>query len=598
MAQYHAPLRDMRFVLEELADLPGVGRLPGCEEAALDVVYTILEEANKFAGGVLVPLNAIGDRLGCRWEDGRVSTPVGWSEAYRRFREAGWVGLSLPKEYGGQGLPKVVATAVWEMWFSANLAFAMVPQLNNGQAEAFLLAASDKLKTAYLSKIVSGEWAATMNLTESQAGSDLAATRTRAQPQVDDSYRIFGQKIFISYGEHDLTENIIHLVLARLPDAPPGVKGISLFVVPKRLLNADGTLGMHNDVRCIAIERKMGIHASPTCTMSYGERDGAVGFLVGEPNRGLEYMFIMMNDARFGVGVQGFALGETAYQHALAYAHERIQGRDAVNGQNNVPIIRHPDVKRMLLAMRARIMASRMLAYTVAGWYDRMHHDPNPAMATKCHRYVDLLMPVIKGWCAELGNEVADIAIQVFGGSGFVEETGVAQVRRDARIITIYEGTTGIQANDLVGRKVLREGAQTLQRLTAEMREIADDLLAAEDLRSQGRVLNADLDVLEQTTQWILANGQERLADVLAVAVPFLHLLGTICGSWQMGRAALAAREKLTQDNDAYYRGIVDLARFWFTHNAPQVSSLCRVIRDGGPALTGFDPRALDLQRL
>jgi len=599
MLSYKAPVDDVLFLLRDVFHIERYDNLPGFADANIETLAAILSEGGKFCEEVLQPLNRVGDREGCkRNADGSVTTPKGFKEAYKQMAEGGWIGLSAETEYGGQGLPHTVDAAMNEFASAANMAFNMYPGLSKGAYRALSIHGSDEQKQKYLPKLASGEWSGTMNLTEPHCGTDLGLIRTKAAPQQDGSYKITGTKIFISAGEHDLSKNIIHLVLARLPDAPPGVKGISLFVVPKSLLNADGTLGMHNDVRCIAIERKMGIHASPTCTMSYGERDGAVGFLVGEPNRGLEYMFIMMNDARFGVGVQGFALGETAYQHALAYAHERIQGRDAVNGQNNVPIIRHPDVKRMLLAMRARIMASRMLAYTVAGWYDRMHHDPNPAMATKCHRYVDLLMPVIKGWCAELGNEVADIAIQVFGGSGFVEETGVAQVRRDARIITIYEGTTGIQANDLVGRKVLREGAQTLQRLTAEMREIADDLLAAEDLRSQGRVLNADLDVLEQTTQWILANGQERLADVLAVAVPFLHLLGTICGSWQMGRAALAAREKLTQDNDAYYRGIVDLARFWFTHNAPQVSSLCRVIRDGGPALTGFDPRALDLQRL
>jgi len=589
MQQYNAPLRDLQFVLEEIADLRGIERLPGCEEVSSELVWAILHEANKFASGVLAPLNAIGDRVGCRWSETGVTTAPGWADAYRRFQHAGWVGLSLPKEFGGQGLPKLVATAVWEMWFSANMAFAMAPQLNNGQAAALLLAASDKLKAIYLPKLVSGEWAGTMNLTESQAGSDLAATRMRAQTHDDGSFRLFGQKIFISYGDHDLTSNIIHLVLARLPNAPPGVKGISLFVVPKYLVNADGTLGEKNDVRCNAIEHKMGIHGSPTCTMSYGEAGGAVGFLIGEPNRGLEYMFIMMNDARFGVGVQGFALGEIAYQQALAYARERVQGRDAVSGISNVPIIRHPDVKRMLLAMRSRVMAARMLAYTLAGWQDLQHYAPDPSVANKCGRYVDLLMPVAKGWSTELGNETADIAIQIFGGSGYVEDTGVAQIRRDARIMTIYEGTTGIQANDLLGRKVLREGGETLKLLIGDMRGSVVELLADPETRGLAVELTAGLDVLEATTQWILANGREHLADVLAGAVPYLHLLGTVCGSWQLGRAALAARKKLKTSEDAYYGGMINLARFWFTHNATQVPSLGRIVREGGAAVTGFD---------
>jgi len=427
-----------------------------------------------------------------------------------------------------------------------------------------------------------------MNLTEAQAGSDLAATRTRAEPHADGSYRLFGQKIFISYGEHELTPNIVHLVLARLPDAPAGVKGISLFLVPKRLPGSDGAPGVRNDLRCIAIEEKMGIHASPTCAMSYGDAGGAVGYLVGEANRGLEYMFVMMNDARFGVGVQGFALGEAAYQCALAYATERVQGRDAVTGAPAVPIVRHPDVKRMLLAMRARVMASRMLAYSAAGWFDRMHHDPDPAAAERCRRYVDLLMPVVKGWCTELGNETTDLAIQVHGGMGYVEETGVAQLRRDARIITIYEGTTGIQANDLVGRKLLRENGATLLALIDEMRATAHSLHADPALAGLGAALHADLDELAHTRDWILDRGREGLAEVLAGAVPFLRLLGTVCGSWQMGRAALAARRRCDGADAAYHRGIVDLARYWYAHEAPQAAALARTVRDGGPGVTGF----------
>jgi alkylation response protein AidB-like acyl-CoA dehydrogenase len=349
----------MRFLLQEVTGLAAIAQLPGCEDATADTVAAVLEEAGRFAAGVLAPLNSVGDRAGSSLEDGKVITPQGWKEAYQQFAEGGWVGLGLSPDYGGQGLPKCVATPVWEMWFSANTAFTMLPQLNTGESEAILLAASDELKSTYLEKLVTGEWGGTMNLTEPQAGSDLAAIRTRAEPQADGSYRLSGQKIFISYGDHEITPNIVHLVLARLPDAPPGVKGISMFLVPKYLVNADGSLGAKNDVRCVGLEHKLGIRASPTCAMSFGDNGGATGWIVGEPNRGLEYMFIMMNEARFGVGVQGIGIGERAYQQALAFAKERVQGRDAVTGAVGIPIINHPDVKRMLLTMRARIMAAR-----------------------------------------------------------------------------------------------------------------------------------------------------------------------------------------------------------------------------------------------
>jgi 3-(methylthio)propanoyl-CoA dehydrogenase len=595
MSDYHAPLRDMQFILTELAALNDIASLPGCEEATPELVDAILEEAGKFATGVLAPINRSGDQQGCRLEGERVITPDGWQEAYAQFQSAGWVGLALPSEYGGQGLPKLVSTPVWEMWFSTNMAFAMLPQLNVAEVAAITLAGSDELKARFLPKLVSGEWGGTMNLTEPQAGSDLAATRTRAEAQADGSYRLFGQKIFISYGEHELTANIIHLVLARLPDAPAGIKGISMFVVPKYLVNPDGSLGARNDVRCISLEHKMGIHGSPTCTMSYGDKGGAVGYLVGEPNRGLEYMFVMMNEARFGVGVQGVGLGERAYQHALAYARERVQGRNAVSGQNGQPIVHHPDVKRMLLSMRARVMASRALLYTAAGWFDRAQHDPDAAVADKCRRYVDLLMPVAKGWCTEMGNDVCDTAIQINGGMGFVEETGVAQYFRDARIITIYEGTTGIQANDLVGRKILRDGGATLTELMADMRETAAHLSADEALASLGSALSEDVATLERTLGWILENGASHPDQVLSGAVPFLHLLGTVCGGWQMGRAALAAQARLaTGEGDAaYLRGIVDLARFYFGHIAPHAAAWARTVTQGGATVARYDTASL-----
>ena len=585
---YAAPLADMRFLLQEVAGLREIAQLPGCEEATPDLVDAVLEEAGKFAAGVLAPLNSVGDRESCRLEHGKVITPPGWSEAYKAFAEGGWVGLGLSPDYGGQGLPKCVATPVWEMWFSANTAFTMLPQLNTGEAEAILLAASDELKATYLQKLVTGEWGGTMNLTEPQAGSDLAAIRCRAEPQADGSYRLSGQKIFISYGDHGITPNIVHLVLARLPDAPPGVKGISMFLVPKYLVNPDGSLGAKNDVRCVGLEHKLGIHGSPTCAMSFGgnggDSKGAAGWIVGQPNRGLEYMFIMMNEARFGVGVQGIGIGERAYQQALAFARERVQGRDAVSGAVGRPIIHHPDVKRMLLTMRARIMAARALAYTAAGWFDLARHSPDRAAADKAKRYVDLLMPVVKGWSTELCQQVCYDAIQVHGGMGFVEETGVAQHYRDARIITIYEGTTGIQANDLVGRKVLRENGASLRELIVDMRGVAAELAAAEGLQSMAVRLGEDIAALERALDWILANGRDRLAAVLASAVPFLHLLGCVCGSWQLARVALAAVQAPRQDAyDAdYLRGLVELARFHAHALAVQAPALAAAIVGAG----------------
>ena len=581
---YSAPLADMRFLLQEVAGLSEIAQLPGCEEATPDLVDAVLDEAGKFAAGVLAPLNSVGDRQGCRLEDGKVITPAGWTEAYRQFAAGGWVGLGLSPEYGGQGLPKCVATPVWEMWFSANTAFTMLPQLNTGEAEAILLAASDELKASYLQKLVTGEWGGTMNLTEPQAGSDLAAIRCRAEPQADGSYRISGQKIFISYGDHNITPNIVHLVLARLPDAPPGVKGISMFLVPKYLVNHDGSLGAKNDVRCVGLEHKLGIHGSPTCAMSFGDGEGAVGWIVGQPNRGLEYMFIMMNEARFGVGVQGIGIGERAYQQALAFARERVQGRDAVTGAVGQPIIQHPDVKRMLLTMRARIMAARALAYTAAGWFDLARHSPDQAAADKAKRYVDLLMPVVKGWSTELCQQVCYDAIQVHGGMGFVEETGIAQHYRDARIITIYEGTTGIQANDLVGRKVPRENGATLRELIVEMRGVAIELAATEGMQSMAVRFEEDIAALERALEWILANGKAQLAAVLAGAVPFLHLLGTVCGTWQLARVALAAARPASANSydPDYLRGLIELARFHAHALAVQAPALSAAIVGAG----------------
>lgn len=590
MIDYKAPLRDMQFILNELGGLNQITDLPDCEDASPDLVAAVLEEASKFASGVLAPINRQGDLQGCRLEGERVITPDGWQNAYDQFREAGWIGLSLPQEFGGQGLPKLVSTPVWEMWFSTNMAFAMLPQLNVGQTEALLIAASDEQKSTWLHKVVSGEWAATMNLTEPQAGSDLGATRMRAEPTEDGSYRLFGQKIYISYGEHELTPNIVHLVLARLPDAPEGVKGLSLFLVPKHLLDAQGEPGEKNDIRCISIEHKMGIHGSPTCTLSYGDGGGATGYLVGEAHQGLKTMFIMMNDARFNVGVQGVALGERAYQAALDYARERIQGRDIVSGASGQPILAHPDVKRMLVSMRARLMAMRGLLYTAASWFDIANHHADTQVAEKHRRYVDLLMPVAKGWCTEVGNDICDEAIQVFGGMGFVEETGVAQLFRDARIMTIYEGTTGIQANDLLGRKILRENGATLRELLIDIRTTGKALEQVVELRDLATYINELATQLDTTADWLLAQDQARIADLYGGATPLLHLMGTVCGGWQIARMALAAQAKRSDsDGDSdYLAGLISLARFYMATFAPQAQAHAHAVRHGGQVLTHF----------
>ena len=573
MDTYGAPLRDMRFILDKLVGIDAIAALPGCEEAEPELIYSILEEADKFAAGVLAPLNKVGDVQGCRLDGEQVVVPDGWKDAWDQFVASGWLGLSLPAEYGGQGLPKALWAPVWEMWFSANLAFTMLPQLTLGQTEALEVAASEEMKALYLPKIVSGEWACNMSLTEPQAGSDLAAVRARAEDAGDGSYRLFGQKIFISYGDHELASNIVHLVLARLPDAPPGIKGISLFLVPKFLVNADGSLGAKNDVRAVSLEHKMGIHGSPTCTMAYGDHGGAVGYRVGELNRGIEYMFVMMNDARFGVSAHCVGLGERAYQMALRYANERVQGRNAVTGEVGQPIVKHADIKRQLLAMRTRLFAMRALVYTAAGWFDHAKHNPEAQVADRCRRYIDLLMPVLKAWNTETGNIVCDDAIQIFGGMGFVEETGVAQHYRDSRITRIYEGTTGIQANDLVGRKILRENGATLRELMADIRAEATALALVPELAGHAHALSVNVGDLERAAEFLIANGKAQLGTVQAAAVPFMHLSGLVCAGWRVAQAARAAHADLAgnTENGDYLRGVLAIADFWFATYAPQV---------------------------
>ena len=584
MSDYVAPLKDMQFVLKELAGLDELAKLPGCEEVSADLVDQILEESGKFCAEVLSPLNQSGDAEGSKWDQGKVTTPKGFIAAYKQFVEGGWNALQFPPEFGGQGLPKLVATPVMEMWKASNMSFSLCPLLTGGAIEALLLSGSDRLKQTFLPRMVEGSWTGTMNLTEPQAGSDLALVKAKAVPE-GEHYRISGQKIFITYGEHDLAENIVHLVLARTPNAPEGVKGISLFVVPKFLVNADGSLGKRNDVHCASIEHKLGIHASPTAVLIFGEKEGAIGYLVGEENKGLAYMFIMMNAARFAVGLEGVAISDRAYQLALAYAKERIQSRDLAGGAKAVSIIHHPDVRRMLMSMKAYSEAMRALAYVTAAAMDYAHSDPDKAVRARHQAFADMMIPVVKGWSTETGIEVASTGIQVHGGVGYVEETGAAQLLRDARITTIYEGTTAIQANDLVGRKMAREGGATANEVIKAMRAVEAELAKTqgEDLTAIRTGLAAGIKAVEDCVDWIVATYATDIKAVHAGSVPFLKLMGIVCGGWQMARAALVAQKRLAAgDGDAaFYQAKIATARFYAEHILTQAPGLCNTVVGG-----------------
>jgi acyl-CoA dehydrogenase len=593
MSDYNAPLRDMKFVLQELAGLEQVALLPGCEEASPDVVDAILEEAGKFASGVLSPLNVVGDRNGVKLENGTVKTAPGWIGAYKQFVDSGWNALSCTPEHGGQGLPRLVSTLVEEMWNSSNLSFALCPMLTRGAIEAIELRGSDVLKESYLPKMVSGEWTGTMNLTEPAAGSDLAAIRTRAVPQGDGSYKVFGQKIFITYGDHDMTDNVIHLVLARTPDAPEGVKGISLFVVPKFVLKADGTPGERNDAHCVSVEHKLGIHASPTCVMAFGDHGGATGYLVGEENQGLAYMFIMMNAARFSVGLEGIGLSERAYQHAVAYARDRVQGTElGVKGGGKVTILRHPDVRRMLMLMKSQTEAMRAVACVVGAATDAARCHADESVRKENQAFVDLMIPIVKGWSTENSIDIASLGVQIHGGMGFIEETGAAQYLRDARITAIYEGTTGIQANDLIGRKIAREGGQTIKALITTMRKVEAELAAfngVEDaeLIAIHRAFAAAIGSLEAAVSYIVATYGSQVQSVSVGAVPFLKLFGVVAGGWQMARAALVSKQRLSEAGDetkgdaAFYKTKITTARFFADHVLSQAESLSYAVING-----------------
>lgn len=586
MSNYTAPTRDMQFVINELAGLPSVAAQPAFaeQEVSADLVEAVLEEAAKLASGVLAPINHSGDVQGATISPTAGVIPAdGFNEAYQQFIAGGWNGLGCAAKFGGQALPELLNTATQEMWNAANMSFALCPMLNGGAIEAIHRVGSEAQKALYLPKMVSGEWTGTMNLTEAQAGSDLSAVRSRAVPE-GDHYRIFGQKIFITWGEHNMTENTIHLVLARTPDAPEGVKGISLFIVPKFLVNADGSLGAHNDVRAVSIEHKMGIHASPTCVMAFGDQDGAIGYLVGEEHKGLAYMFIMMNEARFKVGLQGLAIGERAYQQALNYAQDRVQGRPiGVKSGERVSIINHPDVRRMLMSMKAHNEAMRALAYVLGGHLDLARHHAEPAQRQAHQAWVDLLIPVVKGWCTEIGIEVASLGVQVHGGMGFIEETGACQHLRDSRIATIYEGTTGIQAADLAGRKLNMDKGAAMRRLLAEIEATVAELGTGrgDDLAAIRHNLQDAAQSLAQATDWMLSGADPRA--VMAVSVDYMMLTGYVCGGWQMGRAALVAHHKLAAGQDpSFHEAKLITARFYAEHILPKAEALRRSVLSGG----------------
>jgi alkylation response protein AidB-like acyl-CoA dehydrogenase len=567
---YVAPLKDMVFVMNELAGLEAISQLPGCEDATPETAEAVLEENAKFCSEVVAPLNWAGDCAPSSWHGGEVKTTPGFKEAFKAFGQAGWQGVQHPVNYGGQGLPKLLATPCIEMLNSANLSFALCPLLTDGAIEALMTAGTDAQKDVYLEKLISGQWTGTMNLTEPQAGSDLSLVRSRAVPEADGTYKIFGTKIYITYGEHDMAENIIHLVLARTPDAPEGVKGISLFIVPKFLVKADGSLGDRNDVHCVSIEHKLGIKASPTAVLQYGDHGGAIGYLVGQENRGLEYMFIMMNAARFAVGMQGISVAERAYQKAVGYARDRVQSRDLAGSAGPVAIIHHPDVKRMLMSMRAQTEAARALSYVTAAAFDAAHHHADEATRKVNHAFYDFMVPIVKGWSTEMSIDVASTGVQVHGGMGFIEETGAAQHYRDARILTIYEGTTAIQANDLVGRKTLRDGGELAKNLLGQVSATAAELTSSghAELVAIGQRLAAASADLKSIVEFIAANGKADIKAAFAGSVPYLKIAGIVFGGWQMARAAKIATAKLAEGGGdaSFYTAKIATARFFADH--------------------------------
>ena len=599
---YLAPVKDMLFNIEHLARIDQIAQLPGFEDAGLDTAQAVLEEAAKFNEQVLSPLNWEGDKNPSAWKNGVVTATPGFKEAYRQFAEGGWQGLQHPVAFGGQGLPKTIGAMCGEMQNSANMSFALCPLLSDGAIEALLTAGSDELKAIYLEKIVSGQWTGTMNLTEPQAGSDLALVRTRAEPQPDGTFRVFGTKIYITWGEHDMAENIVHLVLARVQGAPEGVKGISLFVVPKFLVDAQGHPAARNDVQCVSIEHKLGIKASPTAVLQFGDglagsvadagSPGAVGYLVGQENRGLEYMFIMMNAARYGVGVQGIAVAERAYQKAAQFARDRVQSRPVDGSMNtSAPIIHHPDVRRMLMTMRAYVQGCRALASVAAAAFDVAHHHPD-AQARKEHQtFYEFMVPLVKGFSTEMSLEVTSMAVQVHGGMGFIEETGVAQYYRDAKILTIYEGTTAIQANDLVGRKTARDGGRTAKAIAAQVATTVAELQAngSADALAVAKRLDAARAAFVDVVDFVAGQSKASPNAVYAGSVPYLMLAGNLMAGWQLGRSLLVAQTQLAAGVDKdFMQAKISTARFYADHILTKAPGLRDSIVEGADAVTAL----------
>ena len=589
---YKAPLKDMLFNIQHIANIEAVAKIPGFEDAGFETAQAVLEECAKFNEGVLSPLNWAGDQNPSSFNAGVVTTTPGFKDAFKQYVEGGWQGLQHPADYGGQGLPKTIGAACGEMLNSANMSFALCPLLSDGAIEALLTAGSDELKAVYLEKLVSGQWTGTMNLTEPQAGSDLAMVRSRAEPQADGSYKVFGTKIYITYGEHDMAENIVHLVLARVSGAPEGVKGISLFVVPKFMVKPDGSLGERNDVHCVSIEHKLGIKASPTAVLQYGDKGGAVGYVVGEENRGLEYMFIMMNSARYAVGMQGIAIAEMAYQKAVAFAKDRVQSRP-VDGsiKASAPIIHHPDVKRMLMTMRAYVEGCRAMASGAAAAYDATHHHPDADVRKQNQAFYEFMVPLVKGYSTEMSLDVTSMGVQVHGGMGFIEETGAAQYLRDAKILTIYEGTTAIQANDLIGRKTARDGGQTAKAIAAQIEATEAELMAqgSVDAVAVSKRLTAARRALLDVVDFVVSHTKAKPNAAFAGSVPYLMLAGNVVAGWQLARSLLAAQQQLDKGVDAdFMRAKITTARFYADHLLTKAPGMRDSIVEGADSVTAL----------
>jgi 3-(methylthio)propanoyl-CoA dehydrogenase len=597
---YSAPIKEMMFVLTRLANLEGVAQLPGFGDAGADTAAAVLDECAKFNEGVVAPLNWDADVKPSTLSNGVVTTSKGFKDAFSQFGAGGWQGVQHPAEFGGQGLPKLIGTPCIEMLNAANLSFALCPLLTDGAIEALLTAGTPEQQQQYIPNLISGKWTGTMNLTEPQAGSDLAMVRSKAVEQADGSFRITGQKIYITFGEHDMAENIVHLVLARTPDAPEGVKGISLFIVPKFLVNSDGSLGKRNDVWCTSIEHKLGIKASPTAVLLYGDgkgdvglgenqAPGAIGYLIGEKNRGLEYMFVMMNAARFAVGIQGIAVSDRAYQKAVHYARDRLQSRDLAGSSGAVAIINHPDVRRMLMTMRAMTEGARALAYVAAAASDAGHYHPDPAVRKVNMAVYEYLVPIVKGWSTEMSIEVTSLGVQVHGGMGFIEETGAAQYYRDARILPIYEGTTAIQANDLIGRKTVRDQGAVAHGLISQMRTTIASLAneTDADLVAMRTQLQSGANALEDVVHFVVEHTKKDIKTVFAGSVPYLKMAGMILGAWQMVRAAQISHDFIAAGNPDkdFFSAKVATARFYCDHILPQAVALKVSICDGAPGV-------------